>query len=425
MLLLDKMKNKIFIDSVLAFAIKIIGASFGLLISIVIARKLGAEEAGTYYLSLSIFMYICSIGSLGFNFLTLRLIASASSNWGLINSVFNTVTLFSLTFCVLLSSLLYGQSYFIANEIFSKPEMVVLLKIFSLSIPSYVLLLLHSHAIQGVGNTHSAMIISGPLINVIFLAYILFFEMTNTEDLVIGNSLSYLFCFICGVLLWFNRKETKITSKLYSSKQIFKSSMPLLLTQVFAQINSLSAEIFIGYFSSSSQVALFSVSNKLATITAFVLIAVNRAVSANYAKLYSEGKLEELQYTVTVSARIMTFGGVLLIFVLLVFSEYLLGVFGEEFVSAKNILIVLLLAQFINVLTGSVSFLLSMTGHEKIQTKIVFMSSLSMVFCCFMFIPTYGAFGASLAVLFSLTLNNILGWYFVKRKVGVNTLRIF
>ncbi|HHG3074738.1 TPA: polysaccharide biosynthesis C-terminal domain-containing protein, partial [Vibrio parahaemolyticus] len=68
---------------------------------------------------------------------------------------------------------------------------------------------------------------------------------------------------------------------------------------------------------------------------------------------------------------------------------------------------------------------LSMTGHEKIQTKIVMMSSLTMVVLSLLLIPKLGAIGASFSLLFSMTMNNFLGWYYVREIVGINTLKIF
>jgi len=48
------------------------------------------------------------------------------------------------------------------------------------------------------------------------------------------------------------------------------------------------------------------------------------------------------------------------------FPVFVLNFFGEEFVAAAPLLVVLSLGQLINVATGSVGFLLLMSGHEKI-----------------------------------------------------------
>ncbi|EIF5145638.1 polysaccharide biosynthesis C-terminal domain-containing protein [Vibrio parahaemolyticus] len=269
------------------------------------------------------------------------------------------------------------------------------------------------------------MIISGPLIHLIFLFYWFGIGDKNLNSVVSANVFSYAICFIFGVLFWFSRKESQFNSPNYPIKEILASSIPLLITQIFAQINSLSGEILTGALSEPSQVAFFSIANKIATITAFVLIAVNRAVSAKYASLYSDGNIIELQSVVTTSSRIMLIGGGGLILLIFVFSNSLLNVFGEEFLQAKGVLFVLLFAQLINILTGSVSYLLSMTGHEKIQTKIVMMSSLTMVVLSLLLIPKLGAIGASFSLLFSMTMNNFLGWYYVREIVGINTLKIF
>ena len=419
------MSNKILQDSVIAFATKIFGATLGFILSAIIARSLGAEKTGEYYVVFSVFMYICALGSLGFNFFTLRIIESNNSNFDKVNSLFSTVTFYCLLACIILSMLLFNCSDYIAGVVFNNYNLSELFRGISFGIPFYVLLILHSHAIQGVGKTHKAMIISGPLIHLIFLFYWFGIGDKNLNSVVSANVFSYAICFFIGVLFWFSRKESQFNSPNYPVKEILASSIPLLITQIFAQINSLSGEILTGALSEPSQVAFFSIANKIATITAFVLIAVNRAVSAKYASLYSDGNIIELQSVVTTSSRIMLIGGGGLIFLIFVFSNSLLNVFGEEFLQAKGVLFVLLFAQLINILTGSVSYLLSMTGHEKIQTKIVMMSSLTMVVLSLLLIPKLGAIGASFSLLFSMTMNNVLGWYYVREIVGINTLKIF
>lgn len=47
------------------------------------------------------------------------------------------------------------------------------------------------------------------------------------------------------------------------------------------------------------------------------------------------------------------------------FPEFLMGLFGEEYKVAAPLLQILAIGQFINVITGSVGYLLNMTGHEK------------------------------------------------------------
>ena len=55
---------------------------------------------------------------------------------------------------------------------------------------------------------------------------------------------------------------------------------------------------------------------------------------------------------------------VLLICLLL--PDFLLGIFGPEFICGKQILIILCVGQFINVSTGSVGQILAMTNREKL-----------------------------------------------------------
>src|SRR5699024_12296301 len=53
--------------------------------------------------------------------------------------------------------------------------------------------------------------------------------------------------------------------------------------------------IMLGIFSTKAQVGIYNVAYKVATLTSFILIAVNAIAAPTIAELYHEGKIEELQ----------------------------------------------------------------------------------------------------------------------------------
>jgi len=107
---------------------------------------------------------------------------------------------------------------------------------------------------------------------------------------------------------------------------------------------------------------------------------------------------------------------------MLLFPEWLMSFFGEEFRTASTALVILALGQFVNIATGSVSYLLSMTGFERKVRDNAFFSALIGVALGFALIPNYGLLGASIATAIAIASQNLLGVYQVQKHLGFNTL---
>jgi O-antigen/teichoic acid export membrane protein len=101
------------------------------------------------------------------------------------------------------------------------------------------------------------------------------------------------------------------------------------------------------------------------------------------------------------------------------FSNQVLGLFGEEFLAAKGAMVVLILGQLVNVGAGSVGYLMQMTGHQN-QCAMVFGSCAGMnVVLNIILIPTLGVLGAAIATAFTRSLWNIWLHQLVVKYIGV------
>jgi O-antigen/teichoic acid export membrane protein len=111
--------------------------------------------------------------------------------------------------------------------------------------------------------------------------------------------------------------------------------------------------------------------------------------------------------------------------IMLCVPHFFMGLFGEEYKQAAPLLQILIIGQFINVITGSVGFLLNMSGHEKDMRNVVFISGSLAVVLSLILIPLYGVTGAAIATAIALASQNLLAVYKVKQRLGFNTLNIF
>ena len=76
-----------------------------------------------------------------------------------------------------------------------------------------------------------------------------------------------------------------------------------------------------------------------------------------------------------------------------------MGLFGDEFLYGKWVLIFLCITQFITFCSGSVGPILQMTGNEKVFRNINIIATIINIFSNIILIPKYGINGAAISYL--------------------------
>ena len=105
-------------------------------------------------------------------------------------------------------------------------------------------------------------------------------------------------------------------------------------------------------------------------------------------------------------------------------SELLLGIFGNEFIVGKTALLILLFGQIINILCGSVGYILMMTNKQEILRNIIIFSAFLNIILNILLIPKYGINGAAISSAISVAVWNIYSLIYIYRKYGFITTSI-
>ena len=114
-----------------------------------------------------------------------------------------------------------------------------------------------------------------------------------------------------------------------------------------------------------------------------------------------------------------------ILIILFLLPEFLLSFFGAEFTIAKNTLLILLVGQVGNAMSGSVGYILQMTGNEKLFQNILTLALLLNIVLNFLLIPKYGIIGVAIAS--SMYVFGILTsvYIYIYKKYNVLTLYNF
>jgi O-antigen/teichoic acid export membrane protein len=137
------------------------------------------------------------------------------------------------------------------------------------------------------------------------------------------------------------------------------------------------------------------------------------------ADLHSRGETAQLDRLFKSLTRWTLAATVPAFLLLLVAPGPALNLFGAEFAGGRSALLILLAGQFINVLTGSVGFVLIMVGRTG-WDLIVYAASLAVnLALAFLLSPKYGIVGAAIANSVTFALSKWARLALVRRFVGI------
>lgn len=410
--------------SAVAMFVKVLAAGAAFLMNVVLARKLGAAEAGLFQLAYPVLVLIAVFSCMGLDGTLTRFIAGegAVGNRAATITIYRQAVLWVGALGMASAAALYAAVPWLGAVVFKEPELSPVLGVFALVVPILALSLLHAQALQGLKRIAQSMTILNVAIPLIFLVALVLAHSPDAESaarLYLGAATVTLGL---GYFWWRRAAPYDEPVRPFAGKLLLHSCLPLWGVAMLAQVIQWSSQLLLGVWGDPVQVALFASALRTAMLTSFVLVAVNSIAAPKFAAMHRSGDLSGLRRVALFSGRLMFLAAVPVLVFMLAMPEWLMGWFGPEFVAAAPALQVLAVGQFVNIATGSVGFLLSMTGHEKLLRTNVLIAASVGVGLGLALIGPFGIVGAAMATAAAVATQNLLGVLQVKRVLGFNTM---
>lgn len=408
------------INAFLALIIRVLGAGMAFIFNIVIARQLGAEQSGYFFLGLALTMLLSGIARLGFDNTVLRFTSAGADHGNTVKAILNFALKYVLPVASLFTVSIYTLAPWLAVSVFNKPGLTDTLQLIAPAIIGLSIVFLVAMSLQA----RHKLVASIPCQNIAHLmlcgAAVVVFSAKSASDaaLYLSLSLGVSSCFF----YWLSIKNLNNNGEKPDPQQLWHSARPNWVIIIMSQAVQWSAPIIIGVFLIAEQVAFFSVAQRIAMLTSFILMAVNLVVAPKFSAFHAKGDDVGIRKTALFSVRLLVLSALPIVLFMLVFPELLMSLFGDEFKQGAVILQILVLGQAVNVVTGSVGFLLMMSGHERDMRLVTLISGFGVLISVPIFTKLFGAVGAASATAFFISLQNLLAVYFVKKRLGFNTL---
>ena len=334
-----------------------------------------------------------------------------------------------LALSIVFSILLYIFSNILAETVFQKPNLTPFLKVISFALIPFTIIHINAQAYRGLKRIkefsffqHTSKFLFAVII------FVLLFYFTDIDVIImpIYSFLAAVFIVMIfsgvGIFKTFKGVQTII---IFTKKEILSTSYPMMLSSSILLLMAWADTIMIGIFKTEVDVGFYNVALKLAMLASIILGSVNSILAPKISETFNNNKIDEFKVLIKQSTRIIFFISLPILIVLFLFPESLLSLFGQEFVIAKTTLLILLIGQAVNAMSGSVGLILQMTGKEKVYQNILLIALVFNIMLNLFLIPKFGIEGAAIASAFSFLFWNLSSVLYIYKRYKVSTLVTF
>ncbi|MEC7871940.1 MAG: polysaccharide biosynthesis C-terminal domain-containing protein, partial [Candidatus Neomarinimicrobiota bacterium] len=162
--------------------------------------------------------------------------------------------------------------------------------------------------------------------------------------------------------------------------------------------------LMLGYFTNASTVGLYHPAARTAGLLQALLISFISIYAPMISQFHSEKNILKMNQTYKMVSRWLLVFSIPISIMFILFPENILSLFGKEYISSANVLIILTISTLLQAIFGAASPTLGMSGFTRlvlINTCVAFILNLGLNYTL---IPLYGINGAAYATLITLTI---------------------
>lgn len=428
-LLSDTRFSEILTGSVWTLSARIIATAFGFIFSLIVARFYGAEVVGIVAVINSFLIVATIFTVLGTPTSILRMIPEHLAKYSPTSAlkVYQKTQYLVIGISVITAALFFFGANLIADKVFSKPHLSYYFTIASVFVVFKSIMELNTQAVQGLRliKFFALMQILPQTINLLFLLSIGFFwpgRNVPVYAVLSGFAITGITGWIIMEYAFKKRKNPDDSIHFISSSTILTTSLPMLMTATMDFIIGQTGVIILGILHTETEVGYYAIAVKLAMLTTIVLQSVNSIAGPKFSELYHTEKLNDLFNIAKKSAKLIFFTTAPILLGLISFGKPILILgFGKEFSAAYVPLVILVLGQFVNSVSGSTGMFMNMTGNQKVYRNIMIFAAFLNIGLNIWLVPRLHIKGAAIAAMASLCFWNITTLLYIKIKFGRTT----
>lgn len=288
----------------------------------------------------------------------------------------------------------------ISNAAYFKINIIPTILVFML----HSLMMLNVSVINAKNKVNLSQLLSINGVSIIVLTFTLFriwvYGSLSLEFII----WSYVFAYATIVLVGFCVVVSFVSCdkpKLLGTRNSLKLSFPFFLMSFMPVLSFHLDKIFLGSFTSNSDLGVYEVATRLGNVASFFLLISTSVFSPLFARYKKENNSKELFKKINRYVRLVAIFASVYVLGLSLFGRTILGYWGDSYPKGYLAMILAGCAQLVITLTGPVGTLLSMSGHQRQYSFILIKTGILLIVLDAILIPRFGINGASVALLIS------------------------
>lgn len=391
--------------SVVYFISRIVATAFGFLSTIYLARILGADVLGVYYLVVGLVAWLSIVGHVGFSKAISKRISEGVEQGEFVAA---GAFIIAVMFGIITLGLLVARPY-VNDYIGTSATVYVALVLFATLANSTT-----SSMLTGFGLVHVDGVLTTVKIGLRSLfqigAVILGFKLTG---LFLGYLGGYLVAI--GIGLYFVVRGVDRFS--LPSRRHFES---LAGYAKFSWIGNLRSKMFsftdilvLGFFVPSSLIGIYSIAWN---ISEFLIIFSGSISTTLFPKISELSANEEVGAVRNLVEDSLAYAGLFLVPGIVggaILGRRILRIYGGEFTQGATILVILIVANFVMSYQNQILNTLDAINRPDLSFRVNGVFAIANLALNVALIPTFGWRGAAVATTLSVTVSLLLGYYYL------------
>ncbi|WP_169709454.1 oligosaccharide flippase family protein [Deferrisoma camini] len=405
------------------FTVKVLGAGLMFGFNVVVARLLGVEETGIFFLALTVLQVCGVLGRWGLDNAALKFVAANAElgEWGRVRGVYKKAVFLAGLLSFGIGLAVFVGAPLLAEAVFQKPELTTAFRAAAVGVPAVALLWIHSEALKGLKRMLASQSLQSLILPVGALLTIpLAARWWGAVGAVVVYAAAAYAAVFGGYWLW-RRHTAHVNGAVaaFSARELAGTAKPLGAVAATSLVIQWLPLLVLGAVGTKAEVGVFGAALRTATLTSLLLVAVNSMTAPKFAALWAKGDLQGLEKTAVKSALLVSLSAAPILSILAFFPEHVLGLFGKDFALGAVALTILAAGQFVNAATGSVGYLLMMTGNGKWLWVSVALAAVTCAGLVALMPFWNGVIVAAIAVAVPLAMQNLLASVFAFLRIGV------
>ena len=411
----------------LTIALRFVGAALAFTVTLVTTNLLPADDAGVYFVCFTVSFFVSTLITGG---LEQGVTKEAGAFPEEISSAALRVllaqikqvlikNLLTYCFCSLVFIVVAQQLSSESNFSFS------FVQTFFIVAPLLSIMRIIAAFLNGLQAPKLGTFISTVLWPVLWLPLVIVSENVVVEDLARALVLALVVTNIFGaaILTWLllTRVAKEVSRVARRRVEPIATINYLYISSIAGEVVNATPLIAVSLILTPTEAAQFAVAQRVTAILVIVQLAVTAIFSPQIAQKWVQEDLYGIWRLYSRATVLATSCVLPISLVILLAPELILELFGSFYVSATFPLLVCLLAQVINVITGPASATLAMTGYGRVLSKIGVASAGSGILLVPILSIAFGAHGAAVGFATVIVGMNIAALVCLKRQSDKQT----